>query len=135
HATTRDHLHALGEAFKARGDTAAAADLLSAENSGSDLHPLLDVAIAKVRAGFFEDGLTLLRQLLNQEPARADSVVSFGCELAESSAEAGFRIVEMAAETSIIEADWTSAATALQQVVARVPNHVPGLLRLVEICV
>jgi tetratricopeptide (TPR) repeat protein len=96
--------------------------------------PLLDVAIERLQAGSFDEALTIFRQLLNQDPARADSVVSLGCDLALTSPDAGYRMVAMAAETAVIEGDWTSAAQALQRLVARIPNHAPALMRLVEIC-
>jgi tetratricopeptide (TPR) repeat protein len=55
-------------------------------------------------------------------------------EIAASAPDAALRVVEMVTETAIIEADWTTAAAVLQQFVDLVPNHVPALLRLVEIC-
>src|SRR5205814_4121965 len=33
------------------------------------------------------------------------------------------------------ESDWAAAPSALQEFVTRVPNHIPALMRLVEICV
>src|SRR6185503_9916608 len=47
----------------------------------------------------------------------------------------GFKVVEVAADTAVGENDWGAAAAALQEFVTRVPNHVPALMRLVEICV
>jgi tetratricopeptide (TPR) repeat protein len=43
--------------------------------------------------------------------------------------------VELAADSALAQSDWASAAAALQEFVTRVPNHIPALMRLVEICV
>ena len=47
----------------------------------------------------------------------------------------GFRVVELAADTAVAHEDWAGAAAVLQEFVTRVPNHIPALMRLVEICV
>ena len=44
-------------------------------------------------------------------------------------------VVELAAESAIAQVDWPGAAAVLQEFATRVPNHVPALMRLVEICV
>ena len=41
----------------------------------------------------------------------------------------------MAAKAAIAADEWGSAAAALNEFVNRVPNHIPALMRLVEICV
>jgi len=41
----------------------------------------------------------------------------------------------MAADAAMSLADWPGAAAVLQEFVTRVPNHIPALMRLVEICV
>src|SRR6185295_16748325 len=46
-----------------------------------------------------------------------------------------FAVVDIAAETSVIEGDWGSAAAALWEFVTRLPHHIPALIRLIEICV
>src|SRR5207244_5144114 len=42
---------------------------------------------------------------------------------------------EIAADSAVAQNDWPGAAAALQEFVTRVPNHIPALMRLVEICV
>src|SRR5262249_24723908 len=58
-----------------------------------------------------------------------------GWKIAESHGEAGFKVVELAADSSVAQSDFAAAAAALQEFVTRVPNHIPALMRLVEICV
>src|SRR5213076_2200441 len=50
-------------------------------------------------------------------------------------AEAGFKVVELAADAAVARTDWAAAAAALQEFVTRVPTPVGALMRLVEICV
>src|SRR5207244_4565344 len=42
---------------------------------------------------------------------------------------------EIAADSAVAQNDWPGASVALQEFVTRVPNHIPALMRLVEICV
>jgi tetratricopeptide (TPR) repeat protein len=96
---------------------------------------LLKVAEGKLLGGEREVGLGIFRRLLNQEPARAHEIALLGCEIARTAPDAGFAVVEIAAETSVIEGDWPAAATVLLEFIARMPDHIPALMRLVEICV
>ena len=49
--------------------------------------------------------------------------------------DAGYECIEVAARAAIAADEWGSAAAALNEFVNRVPNHIPALMRLVEICV
>lgn len=134
-ATTPEHLQTLGRAYVDRGDLATASRFLTAETAAHDPVLLLKVAEAKLLAGAKEEGLSILRHLLNHEPARSQEVALLGCEIARSALDAGFAVVEIAAETSVIEGDWPSAAAVLLEFITRLPDHIPALMRLVEICV
>ena len=134
-AGTPEHFQKLGQAYVDRGDIASASRFLTAESAAYDPVLLLKVAEAKLLGGAREDGLSIFRRLLNQEPARSHEIALFGCEIARSAPDAGFAVVEIAAETSVIEGDWPSAAAVLLEFIARMPDHIPALMRLVEICV
>ena len=125
----------LARAFVARGDMTSAAEYLTEETAGSDPALLLMVAEMYLRGDRVEQGLALVRRLLDEDPSRREHVAILGWTVAEGASEAGFRTVEMAAETAVAESDWAGAAAALQEFVTRVPNHIPALMRLVEICV
>ena len=58
-----------------------------------------------------------------------------GWSVAEQRPDAGFAVVELAADAAVAQVDWPGAAAVLQEFVTRVPNHIPALMRLVEICV
>jgi tetratricopeptide (TPR) repeat protein len=125
----------LAKAFVARGDLATAAEYLTVETAGDDPALLMTVADIKLRGDQLEEGLAILRQLIEADPARREDIALLGWSVAEQNPDHGFRAVELAAETAIAQDDWPGAAAALQEFVTRVPNHIPALMRLVEICV
>jgi tetratricopeptide (TPR) repeat protein len=127
----------LARAFVAKGDLETAAQYLTVETAGDDPDLLLTVADIRLRgeAASVDEGLSIARRLIEQDPSRRDRVAQLGWTIAEHSPEAGFKAVELAADTAVGENDWGAAAAALQEFVTRVPNHIPALMRLVEICV
>ena len=124
----------LARAFVARGDLVSAAEYLTPETAGDDPQLLLTVADIQLRGDRFEDGMAILRRLL-EDASRREAIAQLGWSIAERHPEPGFRVVELAADTAVAEADWAGAAAVLQEFVTRVPNHIPALMRLVEICV
>ena len=125
----------LARTFVARGDLQAAAEYLTVETAGSDPQLLLMAAEIQIRGGTVEEGIALIRRLLEEDPSRRDDIAALGWKIAEESPEIGFQVVELAADAAVAQLDWASAAAALQEFVTRVPNHIPALMRLVEICV
>jgi len=127
----------LARAFVAKGDLETAAQYLTVETAGDDPELLLTVADIRLRgaAESVDEGLSIARQLIEQDRTRRDRVAQLGWTIAEHSPEAGFKVVELAADAAVGENDWGAAAAALQEFVTRVPNHIPALMRLVEICV
>jgi tetratricopeptide (TPR) repeat protein len=125
----------LARAFVARGDLATAAAYLTAETAGDDPALLLTVADIQLRGDRFDDGLAIVRRLLEEDPARREQIALLGWSVAEQHPEAGFQVVELAADVAVAQSDWPGAAAVLQEFVTRVPNHIPALMRLVEICV
>jgi tetratricopeptide (TPR) repeat protein len=125
----------LARSFVARGDLQAAAEYLTVEAAGSDPQLLLMAAETQIRGGAAEDGVALLRRLLEADPSRRDDIAVVGWKIAEEFPEVGFQVVEVAAESAVAQSDWASAAAALQEFVTRVPSHIPALMRLVEISV
>jgi tetratricopeptide (TPR) repeat protein len=127
----------LARAFVAKGDLDTAAQYLTVETAGDDPELLLTVADIRLRgnAEAVEEGLSIARRLIEQDRTRRDRVAELGWTIAEHDPEAGFKVVELAADTAVGENDWGAAAAALQEFVTRVPNHIPALMRLVEICV
>jgi tetratricopeptide (TPR) repeat protein len=126
---------ALAQTLLERGDLQGAAEYLTAEIAGTDPALLMTLAEIQCRGGKTDDGMAVLRRLMNEDPARRDEIVALASKVAAASPEAGFLMVEVAAEVSIAAAEWESAAAAIQAYVGQVPNYLPALMRLVEICV
>lgn len=125
----------LARTFVARGDLRAAAEYLTVETAGDDPQLLFTVAEIKLRGDTPEEGMAIVRRLLEEHPDRREEVALLGWTIGEQAPEQGFHVVELAADTAVAGQDWASAAASLQEFVTRVPNHVPALMRLVEICV
>jgi tetratricopeptide (TPR) repeat protein len=131
-AELREHL---ARTFVTNGNMAAASEFLTVETAGQDPKLQLMAAELQLRGANADEGMALIRRLLEQDPARRDDVAAVGWRLADELPEAAFKVVELAAETAVVQTDWGSAAAALQEFVTRVPNHITALMRLVEICV
>jgi hypothetical protein len=95
----------------------------------------MTVADMQLRGERPDDGLAIARELLEQDPSRRDQIALLGWTVAEQKPDAGFNVVQMVSDASVAGGDWPAAAAALQEFVTRVPNHIPALMRLVEICV
>jgi tetratricopeptide (TPR) repeat protein len=124
----------LARKFVERGDLAAAAEYLSDETAGDDPALLMTIADIRLRTDRVDDGIVILRGLLEQDVAARDQVVQLASTFAPQP-DIGFRVIELTAEAAVAKNDWDTAAADLQGFVARAPNYIPALMRLVEICV
>jgi tetratricopeptide (TPR) repeat protein len=125
----------LARAFVGRGDLKTAAEYLTVDSAGSDPELLILVAEMRLRDGHADDGLAIVRQVLATDPSRREQIALMAWTIAEQAPDAGFQTVELAADAAVAESDFASAAAALQEFVTRVPNHIPALMHLVEICI
>jgi tetratricopeptide (TPR) repeat protein len=125
----------LAKKFLARGDAESAAEYLTVEVAGDDPALLMTVAEMKLRGDSVDDGLAIVKRLLEEDSSRREQIALLGWTVAEQKPDAGFAVVELAADAAVTQNDWPGAAAALQEFVTRVPNHIPALMRLVEICV
>jgi tetratricopeptide (TPR) repeat protein len=121
--------------FVKRGDMTPARGLLTPEVAGNDPDLLWLLAEMELRDGHIPEGTALLQKMLGDDPGRRDALVILGCSIAEVNPDAGYECIEVAARAAIAADEWGSAAAALNEFVNRVPNHIPALMRLVEICV
>jgi tetratricopeptide (TPR) repeat protein len=134
-ATDTDLRRNLAQALLGRGDLQGAGEYMTAEIAGTDPVLLMTLAEIQFRGGKTDDGMAVLRRLVAEDPARRDEIVALASRVAASSPEAGFLMVEVAAEASVAASEWESAASAIEAYVTQVPMYVPALMRLVEICV
>jgi tetratricopeptide (TPR) repeat protein len=120
----------------AAGRSDEARQFLSAETVGDDPELLMTLARMELVSGRIDEGRAALNRLLAVQPERRDELVFVGCELADQGlADAAFACVDLVADAALLEEDWGGAAAALHEYVTRVPNQIPALMKLVEICV
>jgi tetratricopeptide (TPR) repeat protein len=118
-----------------RGDMETARVLLTPEVAGSDPELLWTLAEMELRDGRIAEGTAVLQHLLAGDPSRRDALVLLGCSVAEVHPNAGYECIDIVAKAAIAADEWGSAAAAFNEFVNRFPNHIPALMRLVEICV
>jgi tetratricopeptide (TPR) repeat protein len=135
HARTPDHFRAIGEAYLASGLMDKAAEFLTSVGAAGDSRLVLKIADSKFRVGQADAGLAILKNLLQQDPPSATEITRFSWDLARSSPDNGYRVLELTTDAAVREGDWPQAAAGLQEFVRQIPNYVPALLRLVEVCV
>jgi tetratricopeptide (TPR) repeat protein len=87
-----------------------------------------------LEVGALDEAAARLQPLVAADPDAQHDVAKLGWSLAGSRPDAGFRLVELAADAALRRHDWPSAAATVQEFVTRAPGHVPALQRLVAIC-
>ena len=125
----------LAQAHIARGELDKAKAFLTPETAGSNPALWMMLAEIELRAHRNGEGKAAVQQALKLDRSQAQAAVVLGCKLAETDAEAGYQAVDAVVDTALAENDFAAAAVALQEFTARVPSHVVGLMRLVEVCV
>jgi tetratricopeptide (TPR) repeat protein len=120
----------------ASGHADQAHAFLNAATAGEDPDLLMTLAQLELQAGRVEEGRAALNRLLAVRPDRRDELVFVATDLADrGQVEAAFACVDLVADAALLEEDWGGAAAALHEFVTRVPNQIPALMKLVEICV
>jgi tetratricopeptide (TPR) repeat protein len=99
--------------------------------------PDLMVALADIelRSGQLDAAREILPQLLAIDRSLRQRIVELAWALSAASPEAAFVCIDTAVDASMAVHDYEDATAILQEFVARVPDHVPALLKLVEVCV
>jgi tetratricopeptide (TPR) repeat protein len=125
----------LAQLLVERGDIDGARALIAEDAAGSDPNLLWTLAEMELRAGHIVEGTTVLQRVLEEDPSRRNAIIDLGCSIAAVNAEAGYECVDVAARAAIVADEWETAASGMNELVRVVPDHIPALLRLVEICV
>ena len=126
----------LVQEYASAGRLDQARRFLNEQTAGDDPDLLMMLARMELQSSRIDEGKSALNRLLSVRPDRRDELVFVGCELADRGhAEAAFACVDLVADAALLEEDWGGAAAALHEFVTRVPNQIPALMKLVEICV
>jgi tetratricopeptide (TPR) repeat protein len=125
----------LAQAHIARGEFDKAKAFLSPETAGTN--PTLWMMLAEIEllAGRHGEGKAAVQQAIKLDKGQAKEAVALGCKLAPKDDQAGYQAVDAVIDATLADNDFAAAAVALQEFTARVPSHIVGLMRLVEICV
>jgi tetratricopeptide (TPR) repeat protein len=116
-----------------RGEPEAARTWLPPELDTTDL--ILCALEVELLDGQADAARAAAERALAAQAGLRDEVLRLACHHAGRSAAAAFECVEASVQAAAEKADWTAAAAALREFASLSPNHVPALLRLVEVCV
>jgi len=95
----------------------------------------LTLAERHLQAGRIDEGLAAAKALLGDGASVRNRIAALAGALGASAPDAAFRTIELLVDAAVAGDDWSAAAALLQEFVARAQNHVPALMRLVEVCV
>ena len=101
----------------------------------TDADLLLSLAEIELRSERRDEARAVAASVIERDPHRRDDLVALGGRLCEHDADGAFQCIDVATDAAVADHDWSFAANALQDYVARVPVHVPALMKLVEVCV
>ena len=116
-----------------RDELERARALVTGDQNDADL--LLSLAEIELRSGRRDEARAVAASVIARDPNRRDDLVALGGRLCEQDADGAFQCIDVATDAAAADHDWSFAANALQDYVARVPFHVPALMKLVEVCV
>lgn len=125
----------LARAYLGMGDVPSAREFLTLETAGNDPGLLVALAELELRDGQLEAGGTLLTRVLDLEASMVNEVINLGWSFCQSNPQAAFLCIDRASDVALKEGDYQTAASILQEYVARATLQIPALLKLVEICV
>ena len=125
----------LVRACLANGDITAAQEHLTRDIVGDDPALMLALVEVELRGGRYEPAHEVLERILTLTPEARDQITAMGWALSETDVDAAFVCLDQVVRVTAAGADWDGAAALLQEFVARAPNHVPALVKLVEVCV
>jgi tetratricopeptide (TPR) repeat protein len=119
----------------AAGNFEVARGYLDRDTAGSDPALLLALVELELRSDRIEAAREILPGLLATDREVRHKVMDLAWSLASASPDAAFACIDTTVDASAAVADYEDAAAALQEFVTRVPDQIPALLKLVEICV
>jgi tetratricopeptide (TPR) repeat protein len=125
----------LARAYIGMGDVASAREFLDEKTAGDDPRLLLAVADLEFRAGRREAAEPILRRALQLDTTLASEAVNIGWSFCQTDPPSAFLCIDLASDVAIVQKDFQTAASMLQEYLARTTLRVPALLKLVEVCV
>jgi tetratricopeptide (TPR) repeat protein len=125
----------LARAYLGMGDADTAREFLDRETAGDDPGLLIALAEVELRDGHLDAAGPIVKRVLELEPSMVNEVINIGWAFCQAKPEAAFLCIDAAAAVARAHGDYQTAASVLQEYVARATLQVPALLELVEVCV
>jgi tetratricopeptide (TPR) repeat protein len=131
----RDGRMVLAREALAVGDHAEARVYLDRDTAGDDQELLLAFVDVELQSGNVQAARDVLPKLLARDRQLRHRVMELAWSLTSTKPEAALACVDAIVEADAAASELVDAASVLEEYVARVPNQIAALLRLVEICV
>jgi tetratricopeptide (TPR) repeat protein len=125
----------LARRFVEEGDAAGAATHLRPEMAEDNPAILLAIAEIQLRGGHEQKAVELVRRSLGKDQELAADVSALALRAAGAVPDVAWTLMQLAVETWTKGSDLSTAASALEEFVARLPESTPALVRLVEVAI
>ncbi len=125
----------LARVLVAAGRFDEAAPYLTSATIGSNAPLIRLTAQRRFEQGDVTAGLELVDRLLIGDDDAPVIVAEMVESLAVGNPDAGWALTDRLVGASVERADWAGAAGALRRFIAHVPQHVPALTRLLDVCI
>jgi tetratricopeptide (TPR) repeat protein len=93
------------------------------------------LAEIELRAGQLDQARALLPHIIAKDSGLRQTLVDLAWTLVDRHPNAAFVCLEAAVDACSAAGEFDDAATVLQEFMTRVPNQIPALLKLIELCV
>jgi tetratricopeptide (TPR) repeat protein len=117
------------------GDFEGARAFLDRETAGNDPAMLMALLEMHLRSGALGEARELLPGLLEAGREQRQPLADLSWATAGAHPDAAFLVIEALADAAVAESHFAEAAALLQEFAVRVPNQIPALLKLVQMCV
>src|SRR5215470_2302300 len=125
----------LARRFVEEGNAVAAAEHLRPEMAEDDPALLLAIAEIQLRGGHSDKAVDLVRRSVTKNHEMTPDVSALALRASSAVPETAWTLMQLAVDGWATHSDLATAASALEEFVARVPDSMPALIRLVEIAV
>ena len=125
----------LAKAAIEAGDTEGARQYLDRDTAGDD--PVLQLALLEIdlKSGQLDEVRQLLPPMLARGADNRQQIIDLAWITAGSNTDAAYIVIDAAVDYLSSVGEYGDAASLLQEFVTRVPNQIPALMKLVEVCV
>ena len=125
----------LARRFIEEGNAVAASEHLRPEMAEDDPAILLAIAEIQLRGGHPEKAVEMVRRSVIKSHEMTPDVSALALRASGAVPETAWTLMQLAVDGWAKHSDLATAASALEEFVARVPDSTPALIRLVEIAI